>query len=116
MISQASFADATGSSGRQIRRNPNVPTLSRMPTSSVAAPTGASAPASGSQVWNGTSGALIANAIANPAKIHSWVDSGILEAISRKAAQSSVPDGRTLPDATYSPITLANMSRPPTSE
>ena len=45
------------------------------------APTGASAPASGSQVCSGTSGALIANAMANPAKIHIWVDSGIWLAI-----------------------------------
>jgi hypothetical protein len=39
-----------------------------MPTSSTAAPTGASAPESGSQVWNGHSGALMAKATKKPRK------------------------------------------------
>ena len=43
-----------------------MPTLSSTPTSSTPAPIGASAPASGSQVWSGTSGALIANATKKP--------------------------------------------------
>ena len=45
-----------------------MPTLSRTPTSSTAPPIGASEPESGSQVWNGTSGALIANAMKKPRK------------------------------------------------
>ena len=45
---------------------PNVPTLSRTPTSSAAAPAGAAPPASGSQVWNGKNGALIAKARKKP--------------------------------------------------
>ena len=50
---------------------------------------------------SGTSGALIANAMAKPAKIHNWVDSGIWLAIERSVTQSKVPpDGSTLPDAT----------------
>ena len=50
---------------------------------------------------SGTSGALIANAMANPAKIHIWVDSGIWLAIDRSVTQSKVPpEGRMLPDAT----------------
>ncbi len=117
MISQASFALAAGSSGRQIRRNPKVPTLSSTPTSRVPAPTGASVPASGSQVCSGTSGALMANAMANPAKIHIWVDSGIWLAMERSVTQSKVPaPAAHSPDATYRPITEASISRPPSSE
>jgi hypothetical protein len=40
--------------------------LSITPTSSAAAPAGAAPPASGSQVWNGKNGALIANATKKP--------------------------------------------------
>ena len=43
-----------------------MPTLSRTPTSSTAPPMGASEPESGSQVWNGTSGALMAKATKKP--------------------------------------------------
>ena len=49
---------------------PNVPTLSSTPTSSTAAPGWAEVAASGSQVWNGHSGALIANATKKPRKSH----------------------------------------------
>src|SRR2546421_4703867 len=64
--SGAKYFEAFGNSGRQYRRMPKVPTLSRTPTSSAAAPAGAAPPASGSQVWNGKNGALIANARKNP--------------------------------------------------
>ena len=43
-----------------------MPTLSSTPTSSAAAPAGAAPPASGSQVWNGKNGALMANARKKP--------------------------------------------------
>src|SRR2546421_11554697 len=59
-----------GNSSKQYRSIPNVPTLSSTPTSSTAAPGGADAAASGSQVWNGHSGALIANAMKNPRNSH----------------------------------------------
>ena len=49
---------------------PNVPTLSRTPTSRTAAPGCAAVAASGSQVWNGQSGALIANAMKKPRNSH----------------------------------------------
>ena len=61
-----STCDASGNSGRQSRIMPKVPTLSSTPTSSTAAPGGASAAASGSQVCNGHSGALIAKAKKKP--------------------------------------------------
>ncbi len=49
---------------------PNVPTLSSTPTSNTAAPGWAAVAASGSQVWNGHSGALIAKATKNPRNSH----------------------------------------------
>ena len=49
---------------------PKVPTLSSTPTSSTAVPGVDSAAASGSQVWNGHSGALIAKAAKNPRNSH----------------------------------------------
>ncbi len=49
---------------------PNVPTLSITPSISTAAPGWADAAASGSQVWNGHSGALIAKAMKKPRNSH----------------------------------------------
>ena len=51
---------------------PKVPTLSSTPTSSTAPPGWAYAAASGSQVWNGNSGALIAKATKKPRNSHFW--------------------------------------------
>ena len=45
---------------------PYVPTLSSTPNSSTEVPGVAALAASGSQVWNGQSGAFIANAIKKP--------------------------------------------------
>ena len=64
------YFDAAGNSSRQYRMMPNVPTLSSTPTSSTAAPGWAALAASGSQVWNGNSGALIANAMKKPRNSH----------------------------------------------
>src|SRR5689334_24856419 len=63
MTSGVKYFAPLGNSSKQYRSMPNVPTLSSTPTSSTAAPGGAAAAASGSQVWNGHSGALIANAM-----------------------------------------------------
>src|SRR5919107_2864755 len=60
--------DASGKSPRQNRIIPKVPILSRMLTSSTEVPGVASSATSGSQVWTGTIGALIANATKNPMK------------------------------------------------
>ena len=87
-----------------------MPTLSSTPTSSAAPPIGASAPASGSQVWNGTSGALIAKAMKKPRNSHFCVAlSGTLP------IRSAIANVRE-PVVTYRPMTLASISRPPTSE
>ena len=70
MTSGVKYFAPDGNSSKQYRSMPNVPTLSSTPTSSTAAPGGADAAASGSQVWNGHSGALIANAMKNPRNSH----------------------------------------------
>src|SRR5436190_1838201 len=70
MTSGVKYFAPDGNSSKQYRSLPNVPTLSSTPTSSTAAPGGAAAAASGSQVWNGHSGALIANAMKNPRNSH----------------------------------------------
>ena len=57
---------ASGNSVKQYRIIPNVPTLSRTPRSRTDVPGDADPAASGSQVWNGQTGALIANAMKNP--------------------------------------------------
>src|SRR5690349_17670237 len=106
----AKYRDASGNNGRQYRRKPNVPTLSSTPTSSIAPSIGASAPPSGSQVWNGTRGALIANAMKKPRNSHFWV--APLGTWPINAENENVP----VPEVTYTPITAANMRRPPTSE
>ncbi len=91
---------------------PNVPTLSRTPTSSTAPPVGASAPASGSQVWNGNSGALIANAMKKPRKSH-FSTPGLMCRVARVAKSKVPPPGSCWPDTTYRPITEASINRPP---
>ncbi len=50
-----------------------MPTLSSTPTSSTVTAMGAWPAASGSHVWNGTSGALMAKARKNPRKSQIWV-------------------------------------------
>ncbi|CPU64684.1 Uncharacterised protein [Mycobacteroides abscessus] len=56
---------------------PNVPTLSRTPTSSVDVPAGACCAASGSQVCTGKSGALMANARKKPRNSSRSIVTGI---------------------------------------
>ena len=91
---------------------PNVPTLSSTPTSSTAAPGWADVAASGSQVWKGHSGALIAKAMKNPRNSHRCA-SGL------SARWVSGPS-RNVPwvcppwvEYTYRAMTATSMSRPP---
>ena len=86
-----------------------MPTLSSTPTSSAAAPAGAAPPASGSQVWNGKNGALIANARKKPRNSQR-------SAPVEKSASLSVCQSKVCPPSTHRPITAASMNRPPTSE
>ncbi len=70
ITSGVKYLAPAGNSSQQYRSMPNVPTLSIMPSISTAAPGCAASAASGSQVWNGHSGALIANAMKNPRNSH----------------------------------------------
>ena len=87
-----------------------MPTLSSTPTSSAAAPAGAAPPASGSQVWNGKNGALMANARKNPRNSQRSVYTAKWWLCAR-VCQSNV-----CPPTTHNPITAASMNSPPTSE
>ena len=82
-----------------------MPTLSNTPTSSTAPP------ASGSQVWNGTSGALIAKARKKPRNSHRCVVGSISSATRASNANVPCPSWRLL--ITYRPITEASMISPP---
>ena len=67
--------------------------------------------ASGSQVWNGHSGALTANAKKKPRNSMRWVLGSMLSCVSAVKSNVPAPNSRWL--TTYSPITLASMNSPP---
>ena len=90
---------------------PNVPTLSSTPTSSTALPGWASVAASGSQVWNGQSGALTANAKKKPRNSIRCVPGSMFSWVRASNENVPAPNSRWL--TTYSPIRLASMNRPP---
>ncbi len=68
-----------------------MPTLSSTPTTITATPIGACCAASGSQVWNGISGALMAKAVKNPRNSHTCTLAGAPESTGTSEAQSNVP-------------------------
>ena len=90
---------------------PNVPTLSSTPTSSTAAPGWADVAASGSQVWNGHNGALIAKAMKNPR--NSQRSASVDSARWLSWLNRNVPWCPPWVEYTYSAITATSMSRPP---
>src|ERR1700750_2946750 len=112
--SGAKYLAADGNSSTQYRIMPNVPTLSSTQTSSTAPPGWPDAAASGSQVWNGNSGALIAKARKNPRNIHFWA-SGLNETwiswLNRNVPWW--PVAALSDEYTYSAMTATSMSRPP---
>jgi len=63
---------ACGRIGRATRMNPYAPIFSRIPASRTEPTVGASVCASGSHVWNGHIGTLMANPKKSPAKISTW--------------------------------------------
>ena len=67
---------SVGSSGSEKRMKPYVPIFSRTPARMTEPAVGASVCASGSQVWNGNIGTLIAKAKKNPQKSHTFSGSG----------------------------------------
>src|SRR5580698_2630221 len=114
MTSGVKYLAPSGNRSKQYRSMPNVPTLSSTPTSSTAPPGWAEAAASGSQVWNGHSGALIANAMKKPRNSHfctvgdsdTWVSS-----LNRNEPWSPVTGDFVL--YTYSAMIATSMSSPP---
>src|ERR1700734_2078455 len=67
-VTTVGFFDVSGSSGSEKRRKPYVPIFSRTPARITEPAVGASVCASGSHVWNGNIGTLIAKAKKNPQK------------------------------------------------
>src|SRR6202012_290106 len=107
------YLEADGNSSRQYRIIPNVPTLSSTPTSRTAAPGWAEAAASGSQVWNGHSGALIANAMKNPRNSHFCTVGDrdtLTSSLNRNEPWCPVAPLRT--EYTYRAMTATSMSSP----
>ena len=90
---------------------PNVPTLSSTPTSSTAAPGWADVAASGSQVWNGHSGALIANAMKKPRNSQRCVSGLITRWVS--GPNRNVPGCPPWVEYTYRAMTATSISSPP---
>ena len=95
MISGRKYADASGNNCRQYRSMPKVPTLSMMAIISTALAGVASTAASGSQRWNGHSGALTANANMKPRnsalRIAGLTASSPLDTAATIARKSKVP-------------------------
>src|SRR6201997_5840692 len=114
ITSGVKYLAPAGNSSQQYRSMPNVPTLSIVPSISTAAPGCAESAASGNQVWNGHSGALIANAMKNPRNIHfctvelsdTWISS-----LNRNEPWCPVAGLRT--EYTYRAMTATSMSSPP---
>ena len=70
------IAGSAGSSGSEKRTNPYVPIFSRTPARMTEPAVGASVCASGSQVWKGNMGTLMANAKKKPQKSQTFRPSG----------------------------------------
>src|SRR5260370_38021992 len=71
-----------GKKGNERRTNPYVPIFSKPPARMTEPAVGASTCASGSQVWNGNIGTLIANPIKKDQNTHCCKSSGRLSFIS----------------------------------
>src|SRR5271167_2358873 len=70
------FIVASGNIGTENLKNPYVPIFSRTPARITEPAVGASVCASGSQVWNGNMGTLIAKAKKKPQKSQIFSESG----------------------------------------
>ena len=67
-------------------------------------------------MWNGTSGALMANATKKPRNSQICVDSGTLAAMRCRSTQVKVPAPSCSPETMKMPMIEASMIRPPNSE
>src|SRR5271169_1281882 len=114
MTSGVKYLAPAGNSSQQYRSMPNVPTLSSTPTSSTAVPGCAEAAASGSQVWNGHSGALIANAMKSPRNSH-FCTVGLIDTLTSSLNRNVpwCPVTALSVEYTYSAMTATSMSSPP---
>ncbi len=97
-----SVADADGQIGSENRRKPYVPIFRRTPARMTEPAVGASTCASGSHVWKGNIGTLIANPRKNAQKSHSERSAGISGAIvtwscCRTSARCRGPSSRGSP-------------------
>src|SRR5258707_11929299 len=90
-------AGSLGSKGSEKRMKPYVPIFSSTPARMTEPAVGASVCASGSQVWNGNMGTLIAKAKKNPQKSHTFNGSAKVCAAASKVGTSKV---RVEPGAT----------------
>src|ERR1022692_328542 len=77
----AELESTCGKNGNVKRTNPYVPILSKTPARMTEPAVGASTCASGSQVWNGNIGTLIANPMKNATKSQMATGKGILYAV-----------------------------------
>src|SRR5229473_1762890 len=88
---------SAGSNGSEKRMKPYVPIFSKTPARMTEPAVGASVCASGSQVWNGNMGTLMAKAKKNPQKSHTFNGSAKVCAAARRVGTSKV---RVAPGAT----------------
>src|SRR5450759_2145445 len=84
-----SVRDAPGQMGSEKRMKPYVPILRRTPARMTEPAVGASTCASGSQVWNGNIGTLMAKPMKKAQKSQIWRSGGIWEAILWKCVMSN---------------------------
>ena len=111
-------AEAPGVSCRHIVIMPKVPILSSTPTNSTDVPGRATAAVSGSQVWTGTIGALIAKATMKDTKTTIWTEA---DRFGSSAASVSMRKNATVLDCVEEPSAQMNrtppsMMSPPNSE
>src|SRR6266496_5983646 len=79
-----------GNNGSEKRTNPYVPIFSKTPARMTDPAVGASTCASGSQVWNGNTGTLIANPRKNAKNSHTAYWNGICGAVTYNAGMLNV--------------------------
>ena len=111
----ANSAEALGKNGTTNRSRPYVPILSSTPASTTEPPVGAWVWASGSHVWSGNSGTLIANANPNSPNSQPWADSGTPNVTSLYQSVVNTPPLTASPAANPSHSTPTSISNEPTN-
>ena len=111
MTTGLAHSDAPGKISRHQRSMPNVPILSTTLTISTDVEGVADAAASGSQVWNGHSGALMTKAAMKPRNSRRSVVA-LTSRFVRSLRRNVASPWRDV--MTYRPMIEASISRPPT--